>query len=404
MFNRQNINVRPLSEELEGIGLDPDKVMGDIERNSGLLESHAGSPPASDAVRPLYEEVEAADGDFEDNFDDDDGEEGIIEWDGTDLDEDEELEFLGEKIVRRRKGYRLDKSTGKMVKVKTSEKRKERARRMKTRGKTRAASRMYYKRKKSKIKRRRKRLEKSGKQKKGFIVRQEGVAAQLSQLREELEQADVNTGEVSPYEEAALNAGWLAMLLGECFEAMGDVEAGEMLYAMSDSAADLSESIEDAAGDLDEDLETKLTSLLEGVAKALATHEEIGSPSLFESIEMGAQNGLYEDDEDDDFDEDDYIDEDDDSDFDDEEIDVDDFDFDDDEGLSEGKGGSGQIKKLARELARDAMKQGLKASHLSPGWDMEQADIEYIEDELGRSLSRSEMKLVKQEFAKAVRG
>jgi hypothetical protein len=90
------------------------------------------------------------------------------------------------------------------------------------------------------------------------------------------------------------------LLLGECFEAMGDAEAGTMLYTMSDTAADLSEAIEVAGGELDEDLEAKLTSLLEGVTKALATHEEIGSPSLFESIQMGVENGLYEDDDDED--------------------------------------------------------------------------------------------------------
>ena len=338
MFNRKDIQVRPLSEELEGIGLDPDRVMDDIERNSGLLESHAGSPPASDAVRPqLFEEVDGPSDDEGITFTDDDDDEpiegeGFVEWDGSDLADDEEVSFLGERMVRHKRGYRIDPKTGKLKKVKASQKRKEKAQRRKKKGKLRAAAKMYYKRKKTKIKKRRKRLAKSGKQKKGFIVRQEGVAAQLSQLREELEESSVNIGEVSPHEEAAINAGWLAMLLGECFEAMGDVEAGSMLYAMSDSAADLSEAIEAVGGEMSEELEAKLTSLLEGVTKALATHEEIGSPSLFESLDMGEENGLYEDDEDDD--EDDYIDEDDDGDVyvdDDDDSDDDDIVFDDDE-------------------------------------------------------------------------
>lgn len=337
MFNRKDIQVRPLSEELEGIGLDPDRVMDDIERNSGLLESHAGSPPASDAVRPrLYEEADDPTSDdegitFTDGDEPIEGE-GFVEWDGSDLADDEEVSFLGERMVRHKRGYRVDPKTGKLKKVKASQKRKEKAQRRKKKGKLRAASKMYYKRKKTKIKKRRKRLSKSGKQKKGFIVRQEGVAAQLNQLREELESSSVNTGEVSPHEEAAINAGWLAHLLGECFEAMGDDEAGEMLYRMSDTAADLSEAIEAVGGEMSEDLEAKLTSLLEGVTKALSTHEEIGSPSLFESLDMGEANGLYEDEEDD---EDDYIDEDDDGGDDidtDDDIDDDgDIDFDDDE-------------------------------------------------------------------------
>jgi len=324
MFNRENINVRPLSEELEGIGLDPDRVMGDIEHNSGLLESHAGSPPPSDAVRPRYIEEDSSNVDFEEESENDE-----MEWDGEDLNEDEELEFLGEKIVRRKKGYREDPTTGKMVKVTSAEKRKEKAKRRKKRGKLKAAARMYRKRFKTKIKKRRKRLARSGKQKKGFIVRQESVASQLRQLREDLETSTVNTGEPSPYEEAAINAGWLALLLGECFESMGDVRTGEMLYAMSDSAAALSESIEDNEGELDEELEAKLTSILESVTKALATHEEIGSPSLFESIEMGAENGLYEDEEDDE--ELDSLDEDEDEDCDcDDEIDFDEDDLNED--------------------------------------------------------------------------
>ena len=331
MFNRENIRVSPLGEELEKIGLDPDKVMSDIERNSGLLENHAGSPPSSEAVRPRPLSEEA--GDAGDAGDLDGGsdlaEDGFVEWDGEDLAEDEEVSFLGERMVRHKRGYRPDPKTGKMKKVSVQTKRKEKRERRKKKGKLRTAAKLYAKRKRTKIKKRRARLKRSGKQKKGFIVRQEGVAAQLNQLREELEQSSVSTGEVTPHEEAAINAGWLAMLLGECFESMGDVDAGSMLYTMSDSAADLSEAIEAVNGELDEDLEAKLTSLLEGVTKALATHEEIGSPSLFESIDMGVENGLYEDE-----DEDDHIDEDGDGDIDtddDDDSSDDGIDFDDDE-------------------------------------------------------------------------
>lgn len=293
MFNRENIRVRPLSEELEGIGLDPDRVMNDIERNAGLLEQHFGSPPSSEAVRGRLLE-DAAQDEPGDELDDDDTE--------LDLDEDEmslfdEAEVLDERIVVHKKGFRKDPETGKMVKVSIQQKRKEKAARMEKKGSLRAAARAYRKRFKTKIAKRRKKLAKKP-VKKGMIRRMESTAAaRLSQLREELETSSINIGEVSPYEEAAINAGWLALLLGECFEAMGDVEAGEMLYAMSDSAAALSENIEALEGEMDEATEAKLASLLEGVSKALATHEDLGSPSLFEAIEMGAENGLYEEDE-----------------------------------------------------------------------------------------------------------
>jgi len=331
MFNRKDFKVRPLSEELEGIGLDPSKVMDDIERNSGLLEQHAGSPPTSEAVRPrLTEENESSDNDEHDTSEADDNEQQHVEWDGSDLEEDEDLVFLGERMVRRKRGFRVDPKTGKLVKVTVKQKRKEKAARRKKKGQLRAAAKMYYKRKKAKIKKRRKRLSKVAK--KGFIVRQEGVAAQLQQLREELENSDTNTGEVSPHEEAAINGGWLAWLLGECFEAMGDIDAGNMLYAMSESAVTLSEAIEAAGGEVSEELQSRLASLLEGVTKALATHEEIGSPSLFESIQMGVENGLYEDDEEDD--DEDLISEDDDEDIEPDEDNDDkdnEIDFEDDE-------------------------------------------------------------------------
>jgi hypothetical protein len=329
MFNRENIRVRPLSEELEGIGLDPDHVMDDIERNAGLLEQHFGSPPSSEAVRGrLVEEeteVEAeAQAELAD-FDDDDTE--------LDLDEDEtslfdEAEVLDERIVVRKKGMRKDPKTGKLVKVSIQQRRQEKRARMEKRGSLRAAARAYRKRFKTKIAKRRKRLAKKP-AKKGMIRRMESTAvARLSQLREELETSSINTGEVTPYEEAAINAGWLALLLGECFEAMGDVEAGEMLYAMGDSAAVLSENIEALEGELDEATEAKLAALLEGISKALATHEDLGSPSLFESIEMGAENGLYEDEEEDD---EELIDEDDDCECDVDDDDDEEFDLDDDE-------------------------------------------------------------------------
>jgi len=316
MFNRRDVHVRPLSEELEELGLDPDKVMGDIERVSGKLID-GGSPLTSGAH--LVEEAEAvaeADPEVNDDdlfFEDDDESEGEYtdeQLESMEFDDDVDDELLEKKLVFRKRGYRIKKVKGKkkLVKVTQKEKRVEKATRMHKRGTLRAASRMYRKRFASKIKKRAKVRKRKPAKKGRQAIWQSDVSSALANLREDLEASGVTTGEPSPYEEAALNAGYLALLLGEIFESVGDAEAGEMLRSMSDSAATLSEAIEANGGDVTEEIEAKLSSLLEGVSKAMSAHENLGEPSLFEAIEMGIENGLVEDideDEDDDIDEDD---------------------------------------------------------------------------------------------------
>jgi len=277
MFNRRDVQVRPLDEELEEIGLDPKKVMGDIEQVSNKL-IEGGSPLTSGAR--MVEETEG------DSASDDDE---IIDF------EDDDDEDLDEAVKLKRVGFR--EKDGKLVRVSKAEKRKEKMRRKKQKGKLRAASRMYQKRYKTKIKKRRKMLAKKGPARKGFRRQVSDVAMELANLREELENSGAVDGEISPFVEAAINAGYLALLLGEIFECIGDQEAGEMLRTMSDSAADLSEAIEANGGDVSEATEEKLTSLLEGVSKAMAAHENLGSPGLFEAISVGFENGnpLFED-------------------------------------------------------------------------------------------------------------
>lgn len=308
MFNRRDVHVRPLHEELSEIGLDPDKIMNDIEHNAGVLSE--GGNPLTSGARLV---TEADEDDFvqdELEFDDDD-----------ELGEDveDELEFdddLDEAVKMKRTGFK--EVDGKMVRVTKAEKQKAKIRRKKEKAKARAAQRMYRKRFRRKIAKRRKMLAKKGPARKGFRRQVSSASMELANLREELESVSAVDGEVTPYVEAAVNAGYLSALLGEIFECIGDQEAGEMLYTMSDSAVDLSEAIEANGGELSEEFEPKLTSLLEGVSKALAAHENLGSPSLFEAIEEGIENGnpLFED-----------LDDDDDEDFEDD----DDFDFEDEE-------------------------------------------------------------------------
>ena len=308
MFNRRDVHVRPLHEELSEIGLDPDKIMADIEHNAGVLSE--GGNPLTSGARLV---TEADENDFVQDE---------LEFDDVDDDElDEDDDELDEAIKMKRTGFK--EVDGKLVRVTKAEKQKAKISRKKRKGKARAAQKMYRKRFKRKIAKRRKMLAKKGPARKGFRRQFNSATMELANLREELENSGAVDGEVTPYVEAAVNAGYLSALLGEIFECVGDQEAGEMLYTMSDSAADLSEAIEANGGELDEATEGKLTSLLEGVSKALAAHENLGSPSLFEAIDMGIENGnpLFEDLDDDDEDfEDDF-------DFEDE----DDFDFEDDD-------------------------------------------------------------------------
>jgi len=329
--------VRPLEEDIESLGLDPNKIIGDMDRNCKLVEEWSTAPLGGEGVRedPLQEDCGC--GDIYQEVGSDSAPSDVYEEvDDDDEDIDGEPETMDEALKRRKKGYRMDAS-GKMVKVSKQQLRKEKAARRKKRGALKAASRLYRKRFKSKIAKRRKM--RKGKTKKGFIVRQESVNIQasdrLSQLKEDLESTSTNTGDVSEYEDAALNAGYLAHLLGECFEAIGDQSIADMLYTMSDTGATISEEIEANGGELSESIEEKLNGLLEGVSKAMAAHEDLGQPSLHESIGMGIENGLLEDVDDDEDDE--FLDEDEDIDDDtqiDEDEDIDDGDDEDFSGIN----------------------------------------------------------------------
>jgi len=74
--------------------------------------------------------------------------------------------------------------------------------------------------------------------------------------------------------------------LGEVFESVGEGEAAETLFELSDNAADLSERLsavteESLQGRNKQELEHLVTT----VANGLRIYEDIGSPSLWEAVQ-----------------------------------------------------------------------------------------------------------------------
>ena len=307
MLGRQSVVVKPLQEELEDMGLDAEKVTRDILRNSSGMPMATVNPQslveeAGTTVQPTddvddfedfeVEESEELDDEFpeiDEDFEDDDDDEMSEDDDDVDA-EDLEEAFKVQKMRRLTSG----------------EKAKAKKARKKSKGKRKAYAKKYYARQKKKIAKRRKKLlkkygkkglEKLHKQRKRLVA---GID-RLSTLREELEDAGAPGTTVTPVEEAAINAGWLALLLGEIFESLGDADVAEMLEAISDTAAGLSEELEGATeDDLTEDQEKALRQIFESVAKALEAHEDLGSPSLMEAIDYGLENGLMEDEDEED--------------------------------------------------------------------------------------------------------
>jgi len=320
MLGRQSVVVKPLHEELEEMGLDAEKVKRDILENSrgmpmatvnptALMESNAAVIEPTDDVPDVEESEEFGEFDIEETEESDD------EFPEVDEDFDEDDDEVSEDDDE--DGEELDEAfkVQKMKRLTSAEKAKAKKARRKSKGKRKAYAKKYYARAKKKIAKRRKKLlkkygkkglEKLHKQRKRLVA---GID-RLATLREELEGAGAPGTTVTPVEEAAINAGWLALLLGEIFESLGDADVAEMLEAISDSAASLSEELEGMTEDeLSEDQQNSLRQIFEAVAKALEAHEDLGSPSLMEAIEYGIENGLMEDEdeEDDELDEDEEL-------------------------------------------------------------------------------------------------
>ena len=265
MSLNRNRQVRPLTEELKEIGLDPQKTLGEIHRTTALIDrrmggGNGGGAPAYASGRQL-QEVREQPG----------ASQGQQSGSGEDL----------EEAMRAVKKKRV--TMGEKLKAKRS--------RRKRRSSLRKAAKMYYKKFKRKIlKRAAKKLKKFGKaglEKLHKMGRRIVMSDErLANLREELNTGGA-AGSGNQYEEAAFSAGMLAMYLGEIFEAAGDQESAETMYDASDAAADLSEALAhlDEEDEPEEEQEQRLESILDHTVRALRVYEGMGAPSLFDVLE-----------------------------------------------------------------------------------------------------------------------
>lgn len=304
----RNRTVQPLNEGLREVGLDPDKTLADIHRRDKLVRDRmrggaGGGAPSytrpqqrqQPAAQPVTENRDAPAG----------GEDGVE---------------LSEAIrtVRKRRLTSSEKSKGRRARRKTRSVRKAYAKKYRSRMRRKIARRSKMKRKKFGGTAGLEKLHKMGRR----IVMSADSA--LANLREELSQSNVGSqGNSNAFDDAAFNAGLLALHLGEMFEAYGDTRSAQVMFDASDVGADLSEAFEalgEDATELDEAQEAKLQALLQSVVKGLRIYEAMGSPSFAEIAAHVAEGNGDDDEEDDDEGEDD---EDDDSDEDDDDGDDD---------------------------------------------------------------------------------
>lgn len=314
MLNYKANGIRSLDEELVSEGLDPDKVLGEIDRNIALMDQARPLVGAKrEAPRALRtESANEVQDDVEEpavfGEDDDSDEEFAIDGDdldGVEFSEDDDDEDLEE-------GLKLKKMRGAAMRAK--------ARRGPKYKKKLRMAKLYAKKFKAKIKRARakvirmaggaaayaKKAAMAHKAKKRLVMGME----ELASLAEELESEGVATQEFSQYQEAAIDAGWLCTMLGEVFSCYGDFRAADALFGVAERSIGLSEDLVTVSDeeDLSEDQEEALTKLLSATQRALAAWESLGSPTLSEAVEYAVQEdiefpgeaNLSEDDDDDD--------------------------------------------------------------------------------------------------------
>lgn len=258
--------VRSLEEELSEIGLNPEQTIGQIQRTTSLIEQRMGGGPGNGGGAPVYTQPQER------------PQPSPGSTPAEQMDEGEEIE---EAVKLKR------------VKRKTAgEKLMSRRQYRKMRSKAKMAGKQYRQRHKRQIARRRAILKKkfgAGPRRKGFrVVRESEEEISLDQLREDINGSVAATSsDMNPFCEAALNAGMLAMHYGEMFEALGDEETAERLFAQSDIAADLANQFASLGEDdeLDQDSENRLSSVLEHVTKGMRFHEALGCPTLVKLIE-----------------------------------------------------------------------------------------------------------------------
>lgn len=301
MLQRNRV-VQPLSEALEEIGLDPEKTLGDLGRTNELIDkrmngAHGGGAPSylRPAAREISEDADPADPAAAPAADGDPTE-TVVE--GVSLEE-------ALRSVKRKRLSGSEKAAG-------------RRSRRKNKGKRRAAGKMYARRNKRRISKLAKKKRKkfggtAGLEKlhRGGRRIEMSADSPLANLREDLNAQAVAsvTEDESPYYEAAVEAGTLALYLGEMFEAFGDEQSAETMYDVSDAAADIAEGFE-GLDELDEGQEDSLSRVIDPLVKGLRIYEAMGSPSLGDIIEMKMKDGYggkpkTKDDGDDDGDDDD---------------------------------------------------------------------------------------------------
>lgn len=297
MFGRKN-NVGTLEESLAEVGLNPTKVLGEIERVTGRLAEAskdpggsgppvAGNAPARSVEnRNLYENNQTPGSKPEPKK------------------PSSKVMTLAEQVRREMMAAGQDPAANvdeafravKKLRKSAAAKLMARLARKGKKAALRTASRMYRKRNKRKILiRARKKLKKFGAKmlakmhKSGKrIMMQHDMDKELANLRESLNTEAVEVETVNQYEEVAYNASLLSLHLGEVFESLGDKESAETMYTLSDVASDLSEDLEKIGeADLSEGQEEKLRRVLDKTVNAVRVWESFGSPTLFQAIEAG---------------------------------------------------------------------------------------------------------------------
>lgn len=286
MLNR-NKKVVPLEEGFAELGLDAGKMLGSMERNSKLVEeritgtSGSGGPPIQSYGEPAH----VADKTLLDS----DGAPVPTKPDGSPMTEAELEEF---KLLKKKVGT-----------LARRKKKKAKLFYKKFKGKLKAKAKKYRKTagaKKAK-KRHARVLKRIGGPKKGKrVVTHTDLPNDLASLREDL---NTSTGDgfvddnesMTSFEEAALNASYLCILMCEVFDVMGETETAENLLQISESGASLSDDLTGVTSEEEMNAEQAqaFEELVSTTVKALRFWEGLGAPGLDEAIETRmAQDAL----------------------------------------------------------------------------------------------------------------
>lgn len=291
--------VKSLDESFREVGLDSGKVLGEIDRMSGLMEARAkhpgaGGPPVPGTADPksvenrnLYEHgkppvapgrAPAGGGSRRVVITMAEQARRELKAAGTDPAANQE-EAL--KIVKKKRHTAAEKLAARLG-------------RKKRKGKLRMASKLYRKRNKRKIiLRAKKKIAKFGRavlaklHKAGKRIMM-STDQDLANLREDLNKPGTSaSAETSnQFEESAYNAGLLSLYIGEVFESLGDKESAETMFTLSDTASDLAGELEKLGeSEMSDGQEERLRSVLGQTVKALKVWEGFGSPTLFQALE-----------------------------------------------------------------------------------------------------------------------